>query len=98
MTESLILMFLLFAAYLYRPQWIPIRLGSRSAQTGACQQRGLIPQDAILRRHFVSHLRAEIENTLQPRPSDSIQRRHYESLVSLKLQQRMAELDPLATD
>ena len=38
-----------------------------------------IPQDSILKRHFLTHVRAQIESRFAPRPSDSILTRHYDS-------------------
>lgn len=48
-----------------------------------------IPQDSILKRHFISQLRAEIEAGMVARPSDSVLRRHYESLVGAELEKRL---------
>jgi hypothetical protein len=54
-----------------------------------------LPEDAVLRRHFVSQLTNEIEAALPPRPTDSVLRRHHQTLVAAKLQQYLSELDIL---
>lgn len=49
-----------------------------------------IPQDSVLKRHFIHQLRAEIEAEFSPRPSDSVLRRHYDSLIGRELEKRLA--------
>jgi hypothetical protein len=39
-----------------------------------------IPEDSVLRRHYLSKLAAELEALGGPYPTDSILRRHYEHL------------------
>lgn len=51
----------------------------------------LIPQDSVLRRHYLAHIRYMIETVTFPRPSDSVLRRHYEQLIA-------AELDSCVSD
>lgn len=50
----------------------------------------MIPEESVLKRHFLYQLRAEIEATLFPRPTDSILKRHFEALVESKLENRLA--------
>ena len=59
---------------------------ARAVDTSAKRE---IPQDSILKRHFISQLRAEIEASMAARPSDSVLRRHYESLVGAELEKRL---------
>jgi hypothetical protein len=49
-----------------------------------------VPEDSVLRRHFLTHLQSEIEASLFPRPSDSVLQRHYDSLVAAELDNRLA--------
>lgn len=49
-----------------------------------------IPQDATLRRHFISALKNKIETTLPARPTDSTLKRHYDAIVQAKLDQLLA--------
>jgi hypothetical protein len=39
---------------------------------------------------FLNHLQNEIEADLFPRPTDSVLRRHYDTLVAVELQNRLA--------
>lgn len=57
----------------------------------AITEKPPIPEDSILKRHFLSQLRNEIEAQLPPKPSDSALKRHYEGLVQAKLQERLAD-------
>lgn len=50
-----------------------------------------VPEDAVLRRHFLTELRSEIEATLFPRPTDSTLVRHYESHIHSEIAARLAE-------
>lgn len=50
-----------------------------------------LPQDSVLKRHFISQLQAEVQADLPPRPTDSVLRRHYDALVQAKLQSRLGE-------
>ncbi|MGR8933102.1 MAG: hypothetical protein ACU837_01780 [Gammaproteobacteria bacterium] len=52
-----------------------------------------VPEDSILKRHFLTTLRYEIELHMQPRPTDSILQRHYDHLLETELQMRLAEID-----
>lgn len=54
-----------------------------------------LPEDAVLKRHFITHLRGEIETSLSPRPTDSILLRHHETLIAAKLEQRLMGFETL---
>ncbi|WP_367155218.1 hypothetical protein [Methylomonas sp. HYX-M1] len=49
-----------------------------------------IPQDSVLRRHFISQLKYQIEAELPPIPSDSVLRRHHEALLNAELSKRLS--------
>ncbi|QPK64772.1 hypothetical protein IVG45_07440 [Methylomonas sp. LL1] len=40
--------------------------------------------------NFLTHLKSEIEADLFPRPTDSVLRRHYDALVAVELENRLA--------
>lgn len=42
-----------------------------------CTKKIKVPQDSILRRHYLTNLRINIESELPPLPTDSILKRHY---------------------
>jgi hypothetical protein len=43
----------------------------------------------MLRRHFLTHLRAEVENELLPQSSDSSLRHYYEASIAAEIQKRL---------
>jgi hypothetical protein len=43
-----------------------------------------LPQDSVLRRHYLTHLRHMIETVAMPSPTDSVLRRHHEHLILKK--------------
>lgn len=49
-----------------------------------------IPEDATLRRHYLAKLRDDIQAALFPRPTDSVLQRHYDALVNLEMEKRLA--------
>jgi hypothetical protein len=51
-----------------------------------------IPEDAVLRRHFLTQLQAEVESTLCSPPTDSVLKRHYNNLVQVSIAERLAEM------
>lgn len=42
---------------------------------------GLIPQDSILKRHYLTHVCAMIESIAPPRPTDSVLCRHHDAMI-----------------
>ncbi|WP_140912295.1 hypothetical protein ACH518_11625 [Methylomonas sp. HW2-6] len=68
-----------------------LEAGPERAAVCAARSRSL-PEDAVLRRHFLAQINSEIQAGLAPCPSDSVLRRHHQALVSAKLQQALAEL------
>ncbi len=62
------------------------------SQSSSDQERGnklVVPEDAMLKRHFFSNLQAEVEAELFPRPTCSMLRRHFDSLVSAEMEKRL---------
>lgn len=96
MDEILLLMVLLFAAYLFTPKtWYPKFLRKSYTDLSTDQANAsplLLPEDSVLRRHFITQLRSEIELELFPRPSDATLQRHYDTLVATKLKNRLISL------
>ncbi len=52
-------------------------------------QAAAIPEDSTLRRHFLSQLRREIENSFGNRPTDSTLKRHYDTMVDAEFDKRL---------
>ncbi len=46
-----------------------------------------LPQDSILRRHYLTHLRTMIETLAPTRPTDSVLCRHYDAMIAAKIGQ-----------
>lgn len=97
MDEILLLMVLLFAAYLFMPKTWYSKFVSKDksgelavARSGGNMQ--LMPQDSVLRRHYITQLRSEIELELFPRPTDFNLQRHYDALVAAELENRLSTL------
>ncbi len=59
--------------------------------TAALVDNQRIPEDSMLRRHFISHIRSTIEAGLAPRPTDFNLRRHYKQLVESLLDQELQD-------
>jgi hypothetical protein len=51
-----------------------------------------VPEDSILKPHFLTYLQSEIESALWPRPTDSILQRHYDALVCTEVENRLAAM------
>jgi hypothetical protein len=96
MDEILLLMVLLFAAYLFVPKaWYPKFLSGGNTESSDYRSSAsnlLLPEDSVLRRHFITQLRSEIELELFPRPTDATLQRHYDALVEAKLENRLTSL------
>lgn len=46
-----------------------------------------LPQDSMLKRHYLAHLRAMIISLSPPRPTDSALARHYDTQIAAKIEQ-----------
>lgn len=49
-----------------------------------------VPEDSVLKRHFIQQIKTEIQNGMSPRPSDSVLQRHYDSHIRYELEKRFA--------
>jgi hypothetical protein len=50
------------------------------------------PKDSTSNQSFLTHLQSEIESALFPRPTDSVLQRHYDALISAKLENLLAAM------
>lgn len=50
-----------------------------------------LPQDSMLRRHYLTNLRAMIESLKSPRPTDSSLSRHYDSIITAEIEQCLSD-------
>lgn len=92
MIEFFIVMALLFAAYHFLPStWLAKSVVIQpQASSTLSEAKILVPEDSVLRRHYLTQLRYEIEQELSPRPTDFNLQRHYDSLLASKLESRLA--------
>ena len=98
MNEMLLLMVLLFAVYMFLPETWTAGLFSK-IKAGRNEYKPAVagvPEDSVLRRHFITQLRAEIEQELFPRHTDFNLQRHYDTLVAAELESRLSEKLALA--
>lgn len=49
-----------------------------------------LPEDSVLKRHFVQQAQAQITNDIGPKPTDSVLKRHYEILFQQALEKRLS--------
>lgn len=66
-----------------------------AAVTTPCTKAALIaktvmPEDSVLKRHFLQQLSSEVEASLGPWPTDSILRRHHAGVVQSALEKRLS--------
>ncbi len=86
------LIMLIVAACAFAPLGCAISVYSKVKdvkKSNAADSGDALPEDSILRRHFLTQLQSEIEATLFPRPSDSMLQRHYDALVAAEVENRL---------
>jgi hypothetical protein len=54
-----------------------------------------LPQDSVLRRHYLAHISSMIESLTTPRPTDSVLIRHYEAILAANLVQCLTNKEAL---
>ena len=55
----------------------------------------LLPQDSVLRRHYLTYLRTSVEQLLSSEPTDSVLKRHYRAIVDSSLEQALSSKEAL---
>ncbi len=48
-----------------------------------------IPEDSMLRRHYIANVYAQVANKLPPRPTDSTLRRHYDTMLENEVKKHL---------
>jgi len=51
----------------------------------------ILPQDSMLRRHYLTNLRAMIESINPPRPTEFSLSRHYDAMISAEIEQCVSD-------
>lgn len=54
-------------------------------------KRMTLPEDSVLKRHFLSHLRHEIEKQHLPCPTETVLKRHHRQLIQSRIDAYLAE-------
>jgi hypothetical protein len=65
----------------------PIALAAKplEQQLPIAKRAVILPEDSVLRRHYIQYLRAEIEKFM-PRPTDSVLSRHYDQWLASEIE------------
>lgn len=74
-------------------QVVPAIIEEHVAQPAQAPVKVALPEDSVLKRHFIAQLHNQLEAELGPKPSDSVLRRHYDSLIQTQLQKHLANLN-----
>jgi cbb3-type cytochrome oxidase subunit 3 len=93
MLEVVVFFLAVFAIAAWGGLFTVFRSFQKEEAEKASSEKLKLPEDSVLRRHFLTHLQSEIESALFPRPTDSVLRRHYDSLVAAELDNRLANAE-----
>ncbi len=101
MNELILLLAVVFTGYILMPATMKAKLFAPKpavknepapAVITQAPKKLVIPEDSMLRRHFLTHLRAEVENELLPQSSDSSLRHYYEASIAAEIQKRLTQV------
>lgn len=73
------------------PEPKPANIESSVKPQAVSPTENLLPEDSILKRHYLAHVSSMIESSVPPRPMDSVLCRHYDAMI-------VAEIDRCLTD
>jgi len=79
MLESVML--LAFIAAIAVWYFLPSFSKSKSAEHSVYLEKLKVPEDSVLKRHFLTHLKSEIEAARNACPTDPTLRHHYNTLA-----------------
>jgi len=64
----------------------PLLKAEMSREGSEAQQENLkLPEDSMLRRHYITNLYAIVESNMPHRPTDSVLRRHYDTMINTEV-------------
>lgn len=100
MSEILLLMVILCVAYVFVPTtWFfkadgmeKVEHPSTNLTARTTASAVIIPEDSVLKRHFITQLRSQIQREMYPRPVDPTLRRLYDTMVDDELENLLAGL------
>jgi len=96
MNELIVFLMLVFGAYIFMSNGATAQIISDNlekndfATPAEVKPKVVVPEDSILRRHFLTHLRTEIEAEIMPRQIDPNLRHYYDASVAAEIQKRLA--------
>lgn len=73
------------AAVVSSPEPQPANTPESPAKPEADIPTSCLPEDSILRRHYLNHLCTMIESLAPPRPTESVLCRHYDAMVVTRI-------------
>ncbi len=56
-----------------------------------------LPQDSMLRRHYLTHVQMMLESIYAPYPTDSVLKRHYQTMIAAKIKDCLNDEHKMAT-
>ncbi|MFA5984241.1 MAG: hypothetical protein WC782_09510 [Methylococcaceae bacterium] len=66
-------------------------VGAKQSATQTPATAGVkIPEDSMLKRHFLSQIQAEIESQLPIKPTEATLKRHYETEIKARLERYLS--------
>jgi|JFJP01.1.fsa_nt_gi Zn-dependent peptidase ImmA (M78 family) len=95
MNELILFLAVVFAASVFMPKTVMARLFSNRQEKAdvsssvEVKQGMVIPEDSMLRRHFLTHLRSTVEVELMSQPIDPTLRHYYDASVAAEIQKRL---------
>jgi hypothetical protein len=96
MIELILFLTLVFVAYIFMSDGVLSRIVSNNiekndfATPAEVKPKVVVPEDSILRRHFLTHLRTKVETEIMPHPIDPNLRHYYDASVAAEIQKRLA--------
>ena len=96
MNELIIFLTLVLVAYIFMSIGVMPRIFSNNLEKNdfstpaEVKPKVVVPEDSMLRRHFLTHLRTQIEAEIMPRPIDPNLRHYYDASVAAEIQKRLA--------
>ncbi len=96
MNELIVFLMLVFGAYIFMSNDATAQIVSDNLEKNdfaipaEVKPKLVVPEDSMLRRHFLTHLRSQIEAEIMPHPIDPNLRHYYDASVAAEIQKRLA--------
>jgi len=96
MNELIVFLTLAFGAYIVISNGAAAQIVSDNLEKNdfvtpsVVKPKVVVPEDSMLRRHFLTHLRTQVEAEIMPRTIDPNLRHYYDASVAAEIQKRLA--------